>query len=426
MEIVSATHYDVLGISPEATLAEIKAAYRDRLDAFRTAINSIEQPDGELLGRLRDAFATLGNPVAREAYDNLLMPKRQTAEPIADTPAPPAAGLAGELAAAETESQGFRFVGEGGEYFRIWIVNLCLSIVTLGIYSAWAKVRREQYFHRNLLLDGSGFDYHGQPMAILKGRAIAFGVLTLVSVAESLGPLPYLLALGCLALLAPWLAIRAFRFRAANTSYRGLHFSFDATYIQAFKVFIGYGLLALLSLGILFPRFIRELRVFILDHSRFGTTPFKCDVSVGALYRIFLVPMLLVFGVIGIGAALGGMPMLAALFVVLGAMNLLLPSYLTARTANAVWSGTYLGPHHFSCELPVARYVGLILVNWLAIIVTLGLFIPWARIRVARFRADYLTLAVSGSLDDFFAQESKRVSAMGDETAEMFDLDVAL
>ena len=35
-----------------------------------------------------------------------------------------------------------RFVGTGSEYFRIWIVNLLLTIVTLGIYSAWAKVRR--------------------------------------------------------------------------------------------------------------------------------------------------------------------------------------------------------------------------------------------------------------------------------------------
>lgn len=38
------------------------------------------------------------------------------------------------------------FSATGSEYFRIWIVNLLLSIVTLGIYSAWAKVRRNRYF----------------------------------------------------------------------------------------------------------------------------------------------------------------------------------------------------------------------------------------------------------------------------------------
>ncbi len=32
------------------------------------------------------------------------------------------------------------FHGSAGEYFRIWIVNLCFSVITLGICSAWAKV----------------------------------------------------------------------------------------------------------------------------------------------------------------------------------------------------------------------------------------------------------------------------------------------
>ncbi len=32
------------------------------------------------------------------------------------------------------------FTGKGSEYFKIWIVNIALSLITLGIYSAWAKV----------------------------------------------------------------------------------------------------------------------------------------------------------------------------------------------------------------------------------------------------------------------------------------------
>ncbi len=74
-----------------------------------------------------------------------------------------------------------RFTGSGREYFGIWIVNLLLSIVTLGIYSAWAKVRRTQYFARNTELDGARFDYHGDPMYILKGRLIAFGLFAFTS-----------------------------------------------------------------------------------------------------------------------------------------------------------------------------------------------------------------------------------------------------
>ena len=39
------------------------------------------------------------------------------------------------------------FRGDPKEYFRIWIVNLALTILTLGIYSAWAKVRKQRYFY---------------------------------------------------------------------------------------------------------------------------------------------------------------------------------------------------------------------------------------------------------------------------------------
>jgi uncharacterized membrane protein YjgN (DUF898 family) len=42
------------------------------------------------------------------------------------------------------DSIALEFTGCAGEYFRIWIVNVCLSVLTLGIYSAWAKVRRKR------------------------------------------------------------------------------------------------------------------------------------------------------------------------------------------------------------------------------------------------------------------------------------------
>src|SRR5690348_9519846 len=47
-----------------------------------------------------------------------------------------------------------RFSGGGGEYFRIWIVNLLLTIVTLSLYYPWAKVRKLRYFYGNTVVDG--------------------------------------------------------------------------------------------------------------------------------------------------------------------------------------------------------------------------------------------------------------------------------
>lgn len=432
MQAVVVNHYQILGVGQQATLDEIKAAYAKRFSVFREMLVQREPAAAEELGALREAFKTLSHPEARIAYDATL----DEAPPAS---IPPAAVTEAVARPAGVREEKFKFVGDGSEYFRIWIVNVFLSIITLGIYSAWAKVRREQYFHRNLMLDGSGFDYHGKPMAILKGRIVAVLLLGGLSAAQHFSPLAYGIAILCLLPVAPWLAVKAFRFRAYNTSYRGLRFSFHGTYGQAFKVFIGYGLLATVTLWLAFPVFYRQLRKFILDNTRFGTTAFDCSVTTGAIYKIFLLPGAIIFvlflsigALAAIAAGAGG-----GVFAALGFAFLLIPlllllsqavvmPYVAARTNNAIWSTTRLGSHQFVSRLPVGGYIGLTVVNWLAIIFTLGLFIPWARVRVARFRAEHLALEVDGSLDAFVAGEAGAATALGDEAAEMFDLDIGL
>ncbi|MBL9131958.1 MAG: DUF898 family protein, partial [Verrucomicrobiaceae bacterium] len=76
----------------------------------------------------------------------------------------------------------FEFHGRAGEFFRIWIVNVVLTVLTLGIYAAWAKVRTKRYFHGNTLLDGKPFDFTGNPISILKGNLIFGGLFVLNSV----------------------------------------------------------------------------------------------------------------------------------------------------------------------------------------------------------------------------------------------------
>ena len=51
--------------------------------------------------------------------------------------------------------ESFRFHGQAGEYFRIWIVNLSLTILTLGVYSAWAKVCTKRYYYGSIYVDES-------------------------------------------------------------------------------------------------------------------------------------------------------------------------------------------------------------------------------------------------------------------------------
>jgi uncharacterized membrane protein YjgN (DUF898 family) len=71
----------------------------------------------------------------------------------------------------------------------------------------------------------------------------------------------------------------------------------------------------------------------------------------------------------------------------------------------------------------------LFVTNALAILFSLGLMIPWATIRLARYRFERLELETAGGLDNVLAAAgSAAVSAVGDEIGDVFDMsmDIAL
>jgi uncharacterized membrane protein YjgN (DUF898 family) len=331
------------------------------------------------------------------------------------------------------------FTGTGSEYFRIWIVNTLLTIVTFGIYSAWAKVRTLQYFYRNTSLDGATFDYHGKPTAILKGRAIVFGLALAFQLAGKVSPLLAVLLALALAAVFPLLLVRSLRFRMANTSYRGLRFAFTGGDAEAYKVFVLWPLLTVFTLGVLAPLAHQRLKHYQHNHTRFGTAPFAFSAVSGDFYSVYLrgcgltVLVLIVagLGAAGLAAAARGneaASMLAGLVGALGiyASFLAIGPYFTARLQNVVWNHTTLAPHGFRSEVKASRLFYIFLTNMVAITLTLGLFLPFARVRSARYRVERMSLLACAPLDAFVAGQAESVGALGDAAADWYDIDIAL
>ncbi len=185
----------------------------------------------------------------------------------------------------------FEFRGNGGEYFRIWIVNLLLTIVTLGIYSAWAKVRRLRYFYGNTFVDGHSFEYHGQPLAILKGRLIVFVGYVVFVIASQMYPSwrPSSIALLLFVVGVPWIIMRSRKFQLRMTSYRNLRFNFHGTYGGAMAAFIGWYFLAVITLGILFPIWVRKRVQYSLDNAAYGSQPFSFLTGNGTYFKFCLI-----------------------------------------------------------------------------------------------------------------------------------------
>jgi len=209
-------------------------------------------------------------------------------------------------------SQRFEFSATGGEYFRIWIVNLLLTIVTLGIYSAWAKVRKLRYFYGSTKLAGSSFEYHGKPIQILKGRLIAAALILPYMILNSVKPLYAIPFLILFVLITPFLVVKSRRFQTRVTSWRNIHFGFTGTYGEAAKIYLGMALLVPLTLGLIVPYWIFAKHRFIIGKATFGSSPFQFNATAGSYYRAYLVGIG-VLVVTGIAVAMvGGASMFAA------------------------------------------------------------------------------------------------------------------
>ncbi|WP_218569042.1 YjgN family protein [Pseudomonas sp. A-1] len=319
----------------------------------------------------------------------------------------------------------FQFNGNGFEFFRIWIVNILLSIVTLGIYSAWAKVRTQRYFYGNTQLDGSSFDYLADPLKILKGRLIAFACLLIYSVvgefSVALGLLVSLLFIAAL----PWIVVRGLSFRNSNSAWRGVRFGFDGRYGEAAMVFLVWPLLSALTLGILTPLTMHKQQSFIAGNSRYGTARFELDVGARPFYMAFLA--MLGIGVLTallLGVVRGLVPVLVPVVAVTG--YLLMFAYFSVRFTNLVYGNLVLGDNRLAARYELGSFIRLMLGNMLGTLLTLGLFYPWARVRTARYAAEHMTLVACDDLDGFVAARREEVSSLGGELGEMFDVELAL
>jgi len=344
-------------------------------------------------------------------------------------------------APAESTRTAMRFEGTASEYFKIWIVNTALTIVTLGIFSAWAKVRSKRYFYGNTFVGAHAFDYHAAPLRILLGRAIAFGLLLAYSLTAAFSPrligFWYLLFLAAL----PWLIKSSLRFAARNTSYSNVRFDFHGTYWGALKAFVFWQLLAAVTLFTTLPFAHRARDYYNINNHNFGETAFNAAIPVGKLYKIYLVGLALMIGAFvvamlpyglltGTRAQVGGMPWtltigatsLVAIVLVLG-----IPTFIGAMTLNLALNNTRLGTSFkFESSLSPDRLTWIVISNMLATAVTLGLLYPWGRVRRARYLATCITAIGPADVADFRSTFAPAGNAVGEEIAGFFDIDFGL
>ncbi|KHN50105.1 YjgN family protein [Pectobacterium fontis] len=379
-----------------------------------------------------------------------------------------------------------KFHGKAGEYFAIWLVNALLTAITLGIYSAWATVRRRRYFYGNTEINGDRFDYHAQPIQILKGRLLVIAGLVLFYIVLAMSPtLGTILALAFAALI-PVIVIRNWRYDAIMSSYRGIRFNYHcqtgkaywvlllcpillmlAVYVVVFGLlFIGSQsnsqvLLVFIAMAIAIPGFpavngiIKMMQLdFYVNNLFFGKTAFKAELTKAAFVKFSLISMVILIPFLivslsfmgsffislyqmmvmeGVNEEQASMMLLnnafnVSMMVIVMAMGVLVStSYTVVAQRNYLFNRTSLnGGVKLHSSMKTLSFMGLLITNSLITIFSLGWAAPVAEIRYARYLAN--ATVVEGDLELLHVQAHHDTanSALAEEAVQALDLGVGL
>ena len=309
-----------------------------------------------------------------------------------------------------------RYHGTGGSFFGLLIVNALLSVITLGIYSFWARSKVREFHYSHTEMDGDRFAYHGTGGELLTGALKATGIIfvlalmfvgaTMLTGGEAGSPLAqagimlaFYVVIGGLVILA---VNGARRYRLSRSSWRGIRFSFHGDARAFFAMMMKGVLLSIVTLGFYSPRFQNQRRAFLVNNTRFGSEPFIYTGDGRELFGQWVKALLLTIPTLG-----------------------LYWIWYAAFKHRYFWGHTTMRGGRFRSSVDGGELLGLQFVNAFLVIFTLGIGTPWAIARLHRYWCDNLHL--HGTVDwASIQQQAQAAGGTGEALAEGMDVDIGI
>ena len=302
------------------------------------------------------------------------------------------------------------FKGKGETFFGIVIVNWLLTIVTLGLYYPWAKAKTLQFLFGQTTLNDDPFTFHGTGKEMFKGFLKA--LLVFVILFGIMGALTYLdyqvagiliLYLGIFAIMP--LAIHgSYRYRMSRTTWRGIRFGYRGNQAELVKLFFKWVFFTIITLGIYSSWFQMNLRRYVIGNIRFGDAEMNYDGDGGDYLLMNIKGYFLTIFTLGIY------------------------SFWWQKDIFEYYVNN-LSLHkddkriEFTSTASGADFIGLIVINMLLIVFTLGLGYSWVVTRTMKFIFDHIQLDGNIDLNTLHQTEENYKDATGEDVSDFLDMD---
>jgi uncharacterized membrane protein YjgN (DUF898 family) len=177
------------------------------------------------------------------------------------------------------------YQGDALDLFVVMIKNVFLTLVTVGIYSPWARAARRRYLWKQVAIDGHRLEFTGTGKELFFGYLkVMGGYLLLVGAPQvvrhqspgagiALQVVAGIIIAGLIPLAIYW----SRRYLLGRTRWRGIRFGLEGEASEFAKLWIKGGLLTIVTLGFYAPVFANRIYAAIMNHTRYGTARFSYD-----------------------------------------------------------------------------------------------------------------------------------------------------
>jgi uncharacterized membrane protein YjgN (DUF898 family) len=309
----------------------------------------------------------------------------------------------------ESRSYSLAFYGSGSEYFKILIVNTILSILTLGLYYPWAKERKLKYLYSKNTFDETPFVFSGTGKEMFKGFIVAIGIFIAIYTLFAYLMLSGYMVAGMLFFYAALIALvpvalhGAYRYRMAKTSWKGIRFGYNGDRNELIGIFVKGILLTILTLGIYGSWFAMNVRRYMLSNIKVGNARFVYTGEGGDYFALNLKGYFLTILTLGI----------YMFWWQKDQFEFLVNNMRLEQDDDVVF---------FHSKATGGGFAGLMIVNLLILVFTLGLGYAWVVTRSMSFIMNNIEASGYYSFESLVQSQEEYSDATADDMADILDL----
>ncbi len=310
------------------------------------------------------------------------------------------------------KSYKLEFTGNGMEYFKIQFVNLILTIVTLGLYSPWAKAQRLQYFYGHLNLEGSRFSFLGTGKEMFKGfiKGIllisALFALAMVALKNGQFTLYLVIYFGSFVVLGPLVIYGSAKYRFSRTAWRGILWKYDNTFNYVLVEFLkGIGL-TIITLGLYSIPFQNRIRRIVFDNLKFGDAYSAYSGKGMDFFAVFLLNYILTILTLG-------------LYFPIFIRNII---EFNVKNFSIYKNDQYMEFNFEKSNCP--NWWGLFFGNYLLTLFTFGLYAPIAQVKIMKAIVDCIEIEGNLDLNELVQANHKEGEATADDLGDLAGFDI--